>query len=161
MVWTWFRRHPRVADAVYTVAAHLPRSVSLGASATAAAGVALVALVRDGYHQAIPTGLLLGLAWVVGDNLRTRRAYLNALEERAARLERERETEAARARAEEQARIARDLHDVIAHNVSVMVVQAAAGNDAFDARPQRAKEALQAIEATGRGALTELRRLLG
>src|SRR5581483_9062530 len=86
-------------------------------------------------------------AWVIGDNLGTRRAYTRALEERAERLEREQEAERARAVAEEQARIARELHDVIAHNVSVMVVQAAAANDAFD--------------ASGRSALAELRRLLG
>ena len=76
------------------------------------------------------------------------------------RLEREREADARRAVAEEHARIARELHDVIAHSVSVMVVQAAAGSDVFDSRPERAREALGAIEATGRQALTELRHLL-
>ena len=98
---------------------------------------------------------------MLGDNLGTRRAYTKALEERAERLERERNAERARAVAEEQARIARELHDVIAHNVSVMVVQAAAANDVFDTRPERAREALHAIEASGRSALAELRRLLG
>ena len=76
-------------------------------------------------------------AWALGDNLRTRRAYLAELEARAERLEREQEETARRAVAEEQARIARELHDVISHNVSVMVVQAAAGGDVFD-DPSRA-----------------------
>ncbi len=100
-------------------------------------------------------------AWALGDNLRTRRAYLAELEARAERLEREREETARRAVAEEQARIARELHDVISHNVSVMVVQAAAGGDVFATRPDRAREALGSIESTGREALVELRRLLG
>jgi len=100
-------------------------------------------------------------AWALGDNLRTRRAYLAELEARAERLEREREETARRAVAEEQARIARELHDVISHNVSVMVVQAAAGGDVFATHPDRAREALGSIESTGREALVELRRLLG
>jgi signal transduction histidine kinase len=99
--------------------------------------------------------------WLLGDNLRTRRAYLSELEARAERLEREQEESARRAAAEEQARIARELHDVLAHNVSVMVVQAAAANDVFETQPQRARQALRDIERTGRSALTELRRLLG
>lgn len=146
---------------VYTVAANLPRYDGLVAAAvsTAAATIALLAL--GDYNRAASDLIPLIGAWVLGDNLGTRRAYTRALEERAERLEREREVEAARARAEEQARIARELHDVIAHNVSVMVVQAAAANDVFDTRPERAREALQAIESTGRSALAELRRLLG
>jgi signal transduction histidine kinase len=149
------------AVAVYTAAAHLERRVSLIASGTAGAAISLLALARDGYQSLLQTILLFAIAWVVGDNLGTRRAYTRELELRAERLEREQQAEAARAVAEEQARIARELHDVIAHNVSVMVVQAAAGRDAFDERPQRAREALEAIEATGRAALAELRRLLG
>jgi signal transduction histidine kinase len=148
------------AVAVYTVAAQLDRRTSLIASAVSGAAISLLALARDGYQSLVQTLLLFAIAWVVGDNLGTRRAYLNELELRAERLEREQQAEAARAVAEEQARIARELHDVIAHNVSVMVVQAAAGRDAFDDRPQRAREALETIEATGRSALKELRRLL-
>ena len=147
--------------AVYTAAAHLRRTISLAGSAAVAAAVAVVLLVRQGYPPTIPTLLGFGLAWVIGDNMQTRRVYWNTLEERAARLEREREAEAERAVAEEQARIARELHDVLAHNVSVIVMHAAAGNDAFDTRPQRAHEALQTIETIGRAALTDLRRLLG
>lgn len=149
------------AVAVYTVAAHLDRRSSLIASATSGVAISLAALTRNGYQSLVQTVLLFSIAWVVGDNLGTRRAYLSELELRAERLEREQQAEAARAVAEEQARIARELHDVIAHNVSVMVVQAAAGRDAFEERPQRAREALETIEATGRAALGELRRLLG
>jgi signal transduction histidine kinase len=109
----------------------------------------------------IPTAILFAAAWIGGDALRTRRAYMDELEEKTERLERERETEAARAVAEEQSRIARELHDVIAHSLSVIVVQAAAARDVFDARPDRARNALDEIETTGRGALAELRRLLG
>src|SRR4051812_15421425 len=145
--------------AVYTVAAHLDRRTSLIAST--ASGVAIAALAKDSYPSLVQTLLLFGIAWVVGDSLGTRRAYLRELELRAERLEREQRVEAARAVAEEQARIGRELHDVIAHNVTVMVVQAAAGLDAFDDRPHRAREALETIETTGRAALGELRRLLG
>src|SRR5436309_8129009 len=151
-----------VALAIYTCAAHLGRRRSLWASAVAAAAVlSVTAAATASYGQLIPDALIFIAAWVLGDNLGTRRAYTDALEERAERLEREREAEQARAVAEEQARIARELHDVIAHNVSVMVVQAAAANDVFETRPERAREALHAIEASGRSALAELRRLLG
>jgi signal transduction histidine kinase len=80
----------------------------------------------------------------------------------AARYRRTAISEAARrAVTEEQGRIARELHDVIAHSVSVIVVQAGAANDVFDARPELARAALRSIEATGRETLGELRRLLG
>lgn len=77
------------------------------------------------------------LAWVLGDSMRTRRAYFSQLEERAARLEREREAQSKVAVAAERARIARELHDVVAHNVSVMVVQADGAAYVMDAAPTR------------------------
>lgn len=101
------------------------------------------------------------LAWVLGDSMRTRRAYLAQLEERAARLEREREAQAKVAVAAERARIARELHDVVAHNVSVMVVQADGAAYVMDAAPDQARKALETISSTGRQALAEMRRLLG
>jgi signal transduction histidine kinase len=101
------------------------------------------------------------IAWVLGDSTRYRRAYYVNLEERAARLERDRDTHAQIAAAAERARIARELHDVVAHNVSVMVVQADGATYAIDADPQRARAALAAISATGRQALAEMRALLG
>src|SRR5204863_825170 len=101
------------------------------------------------------------LAWLLGDSARWRRGYYQALEERAARLERERDAQAQVAAAAERARIAREIHDVVAHNVSVMVVQADGAAFALGASPQRAAEALGAISATGRRALAEMRSLLG
>ncbi|MER5732967.1 sensor histidine kinase [Streptomyces sp. NPDC002138] len=101
------------------------------------------------------------LAWVLGDSLRTRRAYYAQLIERNQRLEGERAAQAKIAVAAERARIARELHDVVAHNVSVMVVQADGAAYVMDAAPEQAKEALQTISGTGRQALAEMRRLLG
>ncbi|GAB2737099.1 sensor histidine kinase [Streptomyces bullii] len=101
------------------------------------------------------------LAWVLGDSIRTRRAYFAQLEERAARLEKEREAQAKVAVAAERARIARELHDVVAHNVSVMVVQADGAAYVLDSSPDQAKKALETISSTGRQALAEMRRLLG
>src|SRR5215218_5621667 len=154
-----------VVVALYTVAAHCDRKTALRAAL--ATGVLLLPALLlsprggDGGALLLPATLLLAIGWVLGDNLRTRRAYLREVEHKADRLEREREENARRAAAEEQARIARELHDVIAHNVSVMVVQAAAAGDVFDSQPAKAREALASIEHTGREALTELRRLLG
>ncbi|MEU9101316.1 sensor histidine kinase [Streptomyces sp. NPDC048361] len=101
------------------------------------------------------------LAWVLGDSVRTRRAYFAQLEERASRLEREREAQAKVAVAAERARIARELHDVVAHNVSVMVVQADGAAYVMDSSPDQARTALETISTTGRQALAEMRRLLG
>ncbi|WP_425832351.1 sensor histidine kinase [Streptomyces fractus] len=120
--------------------------------------------------QISTTGLILitvfqmvpfALAWVLGDSLRTRRAYLAQLEERADRLEKEREAQSKVAVAAERARIARELHDVVAHNVSVMVVQADGAAYVLDQAPDQAKKALETISGTGRQALAEMRRLLG
>src|SRR4051794_4797516 len=130
------------------------RGVALVVPAVAGRGVS-----SAGFAVAMYAGF--AVAWVLGDNLRTRRAYLIEVEARAERLEREREERAHRAVAAERARIARELHDVISHNVSVMVVQAAAGCDVFASQPERAREALASIESIGREALVELRRLLG
>ncbi|MFJ1753020.1 sensor histidine kinase [Kitasatospora sp. NPDC088134] len=101
------------------------------------------------------------LCWAWGRLTRVRRAYLIELEDRAARLERERDARAKVAVAAERARIARELHDVVAHNVSVMIVQADGAAYVLDSSPQQAKEALNTIASTGRQALAEMRRLLG
>jgi signal transduction histidine kinase len=106
----------------------------------------------------VPALLLLGGSWLVGDNVRTRRAYTAELEERAARLEREREEQAVRAVAQERARISRELHDVVAHHVSVIAVQAGAASE--EATTDPAREALGLIQQTSRQVLAELRSML-
>jgi signal transduction histidine kinase len=148
--------------ALFTVADRCERRLSLIAGGGSVAVLA-AAVLSEGWNLFAGLGRLLPfvVAWLVGDSLRARRAYVSELEEKAARLERERELEAANAVAEEQARIARELHDVIAHNLSVMVVQASAADDAFDTRPQEARQAVRRVVTTGREALTELRRVLG
>jgi signal transduction histidine kinase len=152
-----------VGVALYTVASRCERPVSIRAAAWVGPPITVGVIANNWAHpgQVIPELALFSIAWILGDNLRTRRAYLAELEARAARLEREREEQATRATLEERARIARELHDVIAHNVSVMVVQASAGEDVFDSDPGKAREALAAVASTGRDALGELRRLLG
>jgi signal transduction histidine kinase len=150
--------------ALYTVAAHCERRLAMTAAAATAVALVIPAVGEGGVTDAgfgVAMYAVFGAAWALGDNLRTRRAYLAELEARAERLERDREERARRAVAAERARIARELHDVISHNVSVMVVQAAAGADVFATHPERARQALGSIESTGREALVELRRLLG
>lgn len=105
--------------------------------------------------------LVLTVAWLAGENLRARRSRWSALEERARRLETEREERARQAVDAERMRIARDLHDVVAHAMSVVAVQAGVAHHVIDRRPAMAKQALGTIETTSRAALVELRRMLG
>jgi signal transduction histidine kinase len=105
--------------------------------------------------------LQFALAWLVGYALRERTARTEAAEERAARAERDRETAARLAAAEERARIARELHDVVAHAVSVMVLQVGAVRHRMSEEDTRNRDALKNVESAGRTALAEMRRLLG
>jgi signal transduction histidine kinase len=180
----WRRDHPLEVVAFVTVlmvaspeAGGRPLPFQLGIAlytlaavgGTAARPVALTSIVVSAAtfvaHGEAGDGLVrilfLVAAWLLGDSLRSRRSYLHELEEKAARLERERETEARRAAAEEQARIARELHDVIAHALGVIVVQAGAADDVFDTDPVRARAPIRAIDAAARTALADLRRVLG
>lgn len=171
--------HPLASDfsiliLLYTLAAYSTRRNSLVGLAVCLFGSAMQILRLQFFipaHVTSEAGWLVLfavafagpslIAWVLGDSTRYRRAYYLNLEERAARLERDRDTHAQIAAAAERARIARELHDVVAHNVSVMVVQADGATYAIDADPQRARAALAAISATGRQALAEMRALLG
>lgn len=105
--------------------------------------------------------LLVLAVWLMGDLLRTRRAYVDGLEERARRLEYERDQQARIARSAERARIAREMHDVVAHSLAVVIAQADGGRYAADTDPEAAKDALETIGSTGRRASAEMRRLLG
>jgi signal transduction histidine kinase len=177
-LWQLAVNQPSAADVavlvlLYTVAAYRPRRLSIPALITCLAGSAVALIVwapaPTGYRliiQVLLFGGLFGgmalLAWVLGDSMRYRRGYYAALEDRAARLEAERDAQAKIAAAAERARIARELHDVIAHHVSVMVVQADGAGYALRSDAQETAEtALQAISSTGRQALAEMRRLLG
>jgi len=156
-----------VVVAFYTVAANEPRRRALVAAAVTA-GFVLASFAAYATFDSITgwtanlsvTYLSFGLAWLIGDNLRVRRAYTRQLENRAAELEIEREEKATQAVTEERARIARELHDVVAHYVSVMVVQAAGARRIADKDPVAARGALEAVEAAGRTALAEMRRML-
>jgi signal transduction histidine kinase len=155
---------------LYTLAAYRPRRVSVPGLGVCLAGAVVAVAVWVPNSVSTLNRVLLAtvifsgtalVAWVLGDSMRYRRAYLTSLEDRAARLERERDAQAQIAAAAERARIARELHDVIAHNVSVMVVQADGASYALRSEPERAAQALTAIAQTGRQALAEMRRLLG
>jgi signal transduction histidine kinase len=131
--------------AIASLAAARPLRVSLPAL------VLLLGLTSLNYfvHPAEDASFALAtvvIAWSLGETRRNRRRAVAEGARRAA--------------ADEQARIARELHDVIAHSVSVIVVQAAAADDVFDERPDQARAALRSIEAAARDALAELRRLL-
>jgi signal transduction histidine kinase len=149
--------------ALYTVAAYVGRPGSIGVGVGTALALPLTRFDEAdvGLAESVAIYVIFAAAWILGDRIGSRRAYLRELEQRAVKHEREREEHARRAAAEEQARIARELHDIITHNVSVMTVQAAAAGDVFETHPGRARQALTSIESTGREALAELRRLLG
>ena len=135
----------------------------VGGGAATLVAVAIVIAVDPGSGQGdyVIVGGVAVFAWIAGLSLHERMRRTAELEERAARHERERETEARTAVAEERTRIAREMHDVVAHSLSVMVVQAEAAEAMLDVDPERARRPLIAVQETGRSALGELRRMLG
>ncbi|MFG2562792.1 sensor histidine kinase [Streptomyces sp. NPDC048496] len=102
-----------------------------------------------------------GMAGAAGDAVRSRRAFVDAIRERAERAERTREEEARRRVAEERLRIARDLHDIVAHHIALVNVQAGVAAHVMDKRPDQAKEALAHVREASRSALGELRATVG
>lgn len=151
--------------ALYSLALHgRPRQLPW-ACGIMAAGMVLVA-VRASVAVSVWDALFFLLstataALALGLMVRTRRAQLAGLRERAARLEIERDQRSRLATATERTRVAREMHDIVGHNLAVMITLADAGVYATDAAPERGKEALQLIGDTGRTALGELRRVLG
>jgi signal transduction histidine kinase len=165
----WLLADPQLGDAALLVALY---GVALRGNLlelTLAGGVletgAVIAAVK--WAPSDPAKIWIGLsglgmaAGVLGITIRQRRALLASLHERAARLEFERDQEGRLAAAAERNRIAREMHDIVAHNLSVMIALADGASYAIDASPERATQATDQISATGRDALLEMRRLLG
>jgi signal transduction histidine kinase len=150
---------------LFGISLHRERSRSATAFvATAAVLVTATVLQPSGVvdrASAVSIALATVVAWLGGDNLRQRRARWAGLRERNILLEREREERARQAVVEERLRIARELHDVVAHAMCVIAVQSGVGSHVGREHPVEAQRALAAIETTSRSAMTELRQLLG
>ena len=148
---------------LYAVGRYVPEwRFSLAALAAALAVVGFGQLTDGDSASEVVTGLILtALSCYVGRRVRIRSYYAAVARERAEHLEWKRATEAQRAIADARAGIARELHDVVAHNVSVMTVQAGVARLVVADDPERAQEAIGAVEVAGRRALDELRHLLG
>ncbi len=129
-----------------------------------AAGGAVIIVSNNPIHTVsalVFTPILFSLLWLAGFTVRERGAAAEAAEERAARLEKEQEAEALRAVAEERTRIARELHDIVGHSISVMTVQASGVRRLLRPDQEKEREALLSVERTGREALAEMRRVVG
>ncbi|MER6942662.1 sensor histidine kinase [Nonomuraea sp. NPDC000554] len=152
-----------VLVALWSVAYRCSLRWALAAGLVAELG-AFLAVVQWGqptFGMFFSSSIFIVTVWLTGLYASTRRRYLEGLEERAERAERERDQQARMAAAAERTRIARELHDVVAHNVSVIVVQADGAGYAIDSDPEQARLAVKNISKTGREALAEMRRLVG
>jgi signal transduction histidine kinase len=150
-----------VLIALGTVSARLCPTVSGAASAVLACAAVAAAVVQPGELDELVDQLIaLGAAWMAGIGIRLNRHRTALLEERATQLVREQTVHTRLAVELERARIARELHDIVAHHVSVIVAQAGSTRRVLDRHPDRAATVLASIETIGREALTELRRLL-
>ena len=153
--------------AFYTVAAYKPLRGVVLAAVTMEAWVVLInfggAGVKEPQRAAslLAQSALLAAAGFAGYCARTRRAYLEAAQDRAGRLERERDQQAQLAAAAERARIAREVHDIVAHNIAVMIALADGAAYTAETNPGQAASVMGQVAATGRSALGEMRRLVG
>ena len=154
-----------VVIALYAVGAHASRPSTYLGPAAVLLMVLLADLprLRDGapWDEVVPAWFILLGVWGFGRWMRLRARAAVALTERAEAAERDRHEQAARAVADERARIARELHDLVAHSMGVIVIQAQGAQRALDTSPEQARGALASIEAAGRSGMAELRRLLG
>jgi signal transduction histidine kinase len=159
---------PAVTVLLYSLAAYRPRRVSLSGLLICEA-VVVIGLASSQQAElstktawvALALTAPIACSWIFGDSVSYRRAHNAWLEERARRAEAERDTKARLAAAAERSRIASEMHDIIAHNLAVIVGLADGGQYAAVRTPERSSQALGAIASTGREALSELRRLLG
>jgi signal transduction histidine kinase len=165
----WLVSGPALADvsllvAMYTVAVESEWVSVVVAALVLEAGVIMATVRWSGSNYLKTFVFLTGLAiasLLAGVVVRTLRSQLDWLAERAARLEIERDQQASLAAAAERARIAREMHDVVSHNIQVMVTLADAAAAARTTDPDRAAEAMREVSSTGRQALTDMRRMLG
>lgn len=146
---------------MYAVAERAPQRQRRLTLVLAAAGITIIGGVFGSLAVGIREAILWGAAYALGRSAKLHRENTKMLEERAARAARERAVEAERAAERERARIARDMHDILAHAVSLMVVQAEAGAAAGAAVPGRSEAIFDAIAEAGRDAMGQLRRTLG
>jgi signal transduction histidine kinase len=148
---------------LYSVARHAPRRVALAAVVTAEAVGALAGTANgQNWFQFLAVfTVMIAAPYFLGSYLRTRQAYLSALEERARRLEHERDQQAQIAAAAERASIAREMHDIVAHSLAVIITMAEAAAAKRRSDPERAGAAMEQVAETGRQALDQTRRVLG
>jgi signal transduction histidine kinase len=150
-------RYPR-----RTAAAALAGALTLTAAGVVAGGSAEAHASAGGVVSRLAaSAAIITAGWAIGVAVRAQRAYTAGLAEQAERQAQAQLAEARRAVTEERLQIARELHDVVAHSLSLIAVQAGVANYVASARPEEAARALSSIEATSRGALGEMRRLLG
>lgn len=165
------------AFAMYLIPLRFPRREALwllaGALVVTAAGLAAFAVTPHGpggpetgtigkaAGLLLESGLLVTVAWLIGYSVRQQRGQAAGRQEQAERRAREQLAEARRARSEERLEISRELHDVVAHTLSVIAVQAGVAGYVIGERPDEAARALSSIEQTSRNALHEMRALLG
>jgi signal transduction histidine kinase len=163
-----------VSNPVVQIAAVLVASFTTGERSTTRYRTALVVLLvagamsigfavqdADPVESLVVTFVVLVPSWLLGDIVRSRRVDAVEREDEAARALRESDERLRAAVAEERRQMARELHDVVAHGVSVMLIQAGAARQVLETSPEQAEGALLTVEATGREAMAELRRLLG
>jgi signal transduction histidine kinase len=137
------------------------RAIGIGVLLVGLFVVAVVGIPDSSTTNIILSGGFFMAAYFFGTAMQNRRLYAEQMEERATLLERERDEEAQRAVAEERLRIAQELHDVVAHSMGVIAVQAGVGAHVIDKDPAEAKKSLEAISHTSRSTLAEIRRMLG
>jgi signal transduction histidine kinase len=164
----WLTQPPDMFAAVlmlvsvsYATGRHVHGRTSIAALAVGAVTITTLAIIFDPNDIFFPVTFFWIVPWVAGRTIRNQTALTRELAEKAERAEHAREEEERRAIALERSRIARELHDVLAHNLSVMVVQASAARRVLDKNPVTAVEAAALIERTGREALAEIRQLFG
>jgi len=157
---------PLVALPLYTVATRYERRDSVVALCITCAvilvSILIAEVLRRGNAGLAFNSILAGAAaWFVGDSVRARRAYVAGMTEQAEQRQRREIERAQQSIGEERLRIARELHDIVAHSLSVIAIQSGVGRHVLDMQPEEARKALAAVETTSRSALDELRRVLG